>query len=48
MVIEGMDVVDRIASVETGRNDKPLTPVVIRSITIEGPELPEPEKLPEP
>ena len=46
MVLEGMDVVDRIAAVPTDRNNKPLTPVVIRSITIEGPELPEPNKLP--
>ncbi len=48
MVLEGMDVVDRIAAVETDRSNKPLTPVVIKSITIEGPELPEPNKLPEP
>ena len=48
MVLEGMDVVDRIASVQTDRTNKPLTPVVIRSIEIIGPELPEPNKLPEP
>ena len=35
MVIEGMDVVDAIAAVETGDNDKPLVDVVIESITIE-------------
>lgn len=46
MVIEGIDVVDRIAAVETNpRNNRPLTDVVIKSITITGPELPEPEKL---
>ena len=44
-VIEGIEVVDEIAAVETNANDKPLTPVVIKSITIEGPELPEPDKI---
>ncbi|HET7619203.1 MAG TPA: peptidylprolyl isomerase [Vicinamibacterales bacterium] len=37
-VIEGMDVVDRIAAVETasrdGMDDVPVTPVVIKSVTI--------------
>lgn len=33
-VIEGMDVVDKIASVETGENDKPKTDVKINSIEI--------------
>ena len=47
-VTSGMDVVDRIASVETGTNDRPITPVVIKTITIDGPELPAPNKLPEP
>lgn len=46
MVLEGMDVVDRIAAVAVDRNNKPLEPVVIKSITITGPELPEPDKLP--
>ena len=45
-VIEGMEVVDRIAAVQTDRSGRPAEPVVIRSITIEGPELPEPNKLP--
>ena len=45
-VIEGIEVVDEIASVKTGANDRPVTPVVIQSITISGPELPEPDKLP--
>lgn len=31
-VISGMDVVDKIAAVDTDRNDKPLTPVVIKTI----------------
>ena len=44
-VTEGMEVVDAIAAAETDENDYPLTPVVIASVTIEGPELPEPERL---
>ena len=31
-VISGMDVVDKIAAMDTDRNDKPLTPVVIKTI----------------
>ncbi len=34
-VVEGMDVVDAIAAVETDENDKPLEDVVINSISIE-------------
>ncbi|MBE6965278.1 MAG: peptidylprolyl isomerase [Oscillospiraceae bacterium] len=34
-VVEGIEVVDEIASVETDYSDKPTTPVVIKSITIE-------------
>ncbi len=34
-VIEGMDVVDAIAKVEKGSNDKPKSDVVIRSTTVE-------------
>ena len=33
--IEGIEVVDKIAAVRTSPNDKPLTPVVISTITIE-------------
>ena len=33
-VISGMDVVDKIASVETDENDKPVKPVVIESIKV--------------
>ena len=33
-VIDGMDVVDKIASTETDSNDKPNTDVVIQSIEI--------------
>lgn len=45
MVIDGLDVVDEIASSATDSNGRPYTPVVIKSITIEGPDLPEPNKL---
>ena len=34
-VVEGIEVVDEIASVETDYSDKPTTPVVIKSIPIE-------------
>lgn len=34
-VVSGMDVVDRIGKVETDRNDKPLKPVTITSVTVE-------------
>ena len=34
-VVEGMEVVDEIASVRTDWNDKPIEPQVIREITIE-------------
>ncbi|MBR4636323.1 MAG: peptidylprolyl isomerase [Clostridia bacterium] len=44
-VTSGMDVVDRIANTPTGEGNKPLTPVVIRTITVDGPELPPPDKI---
>lgn len=46
-VIEGMEAVDKIASVSTDYSDRPLTPQKIRSITVEtfGVEYPEPEKI---
>ena len=34
-VTEGLDVVDKIAAVKTGRNDVPVEPVTITSVTIE-------------
>lgn len=34
-VIEGLDVVDKIANVKTGRGDKPVKPVVIKTIEVE-------------
>jgi peptidyl-prolyl cis-trans isomerase B (cyclophilin B) len=46
-VIEGMDVVNEIAEVDTNFNDKPLDPQVMKSVTAEtfGETYPEPEKL---
>ena len=35
-VIEGMDVVDEIADTETDYSDKPITPVVMKKVWIEG------------
>ncbi|HIX59113.1 MAG TPA: peptidylprolyl isomerase [Candidatus Blautia gallistercoris] len=45
--IEGMDVVNKTATVPTDFRDRPLEPQVIRSITVEtfGTEYPEPEKV---
>lgn len=34
-VIEGLDILEEISNVETGYNDKPLTDVVIKTITVE-------------
>ncbi len=46
-VIEGMDVVNKIAETRTDWSDRPLEPQVIDTITVEtfGQEYPEPEKL---
>jgi cyclophilin family peptidyl-prolyl cis-trans isomerase len=33
-VIKGQDVVDKISMVQRDRNDKPLTPILIKKITI--------------
>ena len=45
-VLEGMEVVDAIANTRRGPNDKPLTPQVLKKVTVEtfGVEYPEPEK----
>ncbi len=45
-VTEGLEIVDKIAQVPTDPSDKPLTPQVIQSMTVEtfGEEYPEPEK----
>jgi peptidyl-prolyl cis-trans isomerase B (cyclophilin B) len=45
LVTSGIEVVDAIVAVEKDGNDKPLEDVVIESITINGPELPEPDRL---
>ncbi len=44
---EGLDVVDKLASVPTDYSDRPLDPVVIASMTVEtfGVDYPEPETL---
>ncbi|MBO4376882.1 MAG: peptidylprolyl isomerase [Lachnospiraceae bacterium] len=46
-VTEGMDVVNKIAEVDTDFNDKPRTPQVMKSVTVEtfGVDYPEPDKL---
>ncbi len=46
-VIEGMDVVNKIATTRTDYSDRPLEKQVIRSMTVEtfGIDYPEPEKL---
>lgn len=47
-VISGIEVVDKIAGLNVNYySKKPYDDVVIKSVTIDGPELPEPEKLPE-
>ncbi|HOS17795.1 MAG TPA: peptidylprolyl isomerase [Clostridia bacterium] len=46
-VAEGIEVMDEIAAVPTGRNDRPLEPVRIKRMIVEGEGEPaEPEKLP--
>ena len=45
-VLEGMDVVDRIAAAKTGWADKPLTPQIMQKVTVDtqGVEYPAPRK----
>ena len=45
-VTEGLDVVDAIANVRTDFRDKPLTPVVMETVTVDtcGIDYPEPER----
>ncbi len=45
-VLEGMDVVDKIAATKTGWGDKPLTPQVMEKVTVEtfGQDYPVPKK----
>ncbi len=44
-VVEGMEVVNEIATVKTDRNDKPKKPQVMKNVTVElfGETYPEPE-----
>ena len=44
-VTEGMDVVNEIASAATDRSDRPLTPQVMKTVTVDtfGADFPEPE-----
>ncbi len=46
-VLEGMDVVDKIAATKTGWGDKPLTPQVMQKVTVEtfGQDYPAPKKV---
>lgn len=46
-IIEGMEVVNRIAEVPTDYNDRPLSDQIMKTVTVEtfGVEYPEPEKL---
>ena len=48
-ITEGIDVVDKIAETETDYQDKPLSPQVMKKVTVEtfGEEYPEPETLEE-
>ena len=49
-VIEGMEVVDKIAETPTNPfTDKPLKPQIMKTVTVEtfGVDYPEPEKLPD-
>ncbi len=45
-VIEGMDVVNKIAEVATDYSDRPIEPVVMKKVTVDtfGVDFPEPEK----
>ena len=44
-VVEGMDIVDEIASVPTDFRDRPKTDMVIRSVTLENEPVEEPERI---
>ncbi len=46
-IIEGQDIVDKIAETETDYQDKPRTPQVMKTVAVEtfGVEYPEPDKL---
>ena len=46
-VVEGVDVVNRIAETATDNSDRPLEPQIMQSVTVDtfGAEYPEPEKI---
>lgn len=46
MLIEGMDVVNKIAAVSTDYSDRPLEPQIMKKVTVDtkGVDYPEPEK----
>lgn len=44
-VVDGIETVDRIANIRTVADDRPYKDIVIKSIVIDGSELPAPEKL---
>ena len=46
-IIEGQDIVDAIATVDTDYSDRPKTPQIMKTVTVEtfGVDYPEPEKL---
>ena len=46
-LIEGEDILDKIAGVDTDYSDRPRKPQVMKTVTVEtfGEEYPEPEKL---
>ena len=46
-MIEGLDVVDKIACVDTDYNDKPLEEQKMKKVTVDtkGTDYPEPEKV---
>ncbi len=48
-VIEGMEIVDKIAETPTDYNDRPRTPQVMKTVTVDtfGVDYPEPDKLPD-
>ena len=45
-ITEGMDIVDKIATCDTDWSDAPMTPVVMKTVTVDtfGETYPEPEK----
>ena len=46
-IIEGQDIVDAIATVDTDYSDRPKTPQIMKTVTVEtfGVDYPEPDKM---